>query len=141
MKAVQLQCVLLAFLLSFPEQATAQQDVCPPWFTPDNRSSTGCSCRHVGSEVYCGSDIPLLHFGFCMTYNSTCKTTEFGPCPYVGHYNFTTPFWYLQLPSNVSLLNKFMCGPLNQEGPLCGKCKHGYGIALYSYTLECSKCW
>ena len=34
-----------------------------------------------------------------------------------------------------------MCGPLNREGPLCGKCKDGYGIALYSYTLECSKCW
>ena len=48
---------------------------------------------------------------------------------------------YLQLPSNVSLLNEFMCGPLNREGPLCEKCKDGYGIALYSYTLECSKCW
>ena len=45
------------------------------------------------------------------------------------------------MPSNVSLLNKFMCGPLNREGELCGKCKDGYGIALYSYTLKCSKCW
>ena len=34
-----------------------------------------------------------------------------------------------------------MCGPLNREGTLCGKCEDGYGIALYSYTLECSKCW
>ena len=34
-----------------------------------------------------------------------------------------------------------MCGPLNREGPLCGRCKDGYGIALYSYTLQCSKCW
>ena len=34
-----------------------------------------------------------------------------------------------------------MCGPLNREGPLCGKCKDGYGIALYSHTLKCSKCW
>ena len=34
-----------------------------------------------------------------------------------------------------------MCGPLNREGELCGRCKDGYGIALYSYTLECSKCW
>ena len=34
-----------------------------------------------------------------------------------------------------------MCGPLNREGALCEKCKDGYGIALYSYTLECSKCW
>ena len=34
-----------------------------------------------------------------------------------------------------------MCGPLNREGALCGRCKDGYGIALYSYTLQCSKCW
>ena len=47
----------------------------------------------------------------------------------------------MQLPSNVSLLNEFMCGPLNREGTLCGKCKDAYGTALYSYTLKCSKCW
>ena len=41
----------------------------------------------------------------------------------------------------MSLLNEFMCGPLNRESTLCEKCKDGYGIALYSYTLECSKCW
>ena len=35
----------------------------------------------------------------------------------------------------------FMCGPLNREGRLCGKCKDGYVTAIYSYTLECSKCW
>ena len=34
-----------------------------------------------------------------------------------------------------------MCGPLNRDGELCGRCKDGYGIALYSYTLKCSKCW
>ena len=29
-----------------------------------------------------------------------------------------------------------MCGPLNREGPLCEKCKDGYGIALYSYKED-----
>ena len=61
-----------------------------------------------------------------------------------GHYNTTTYTvcdFYIQLLSNVSSLNEFMCGLLNREGPLCGKCKDGYDIALYSYTLECSKCW
>ena len=79
-----------------------------------------------------------------MTYNNTTGATEFGACPYIGHYNKTTyvdDLTCIQLPSNVSLLNEFMCGPLNREGELCGKCKIGYGIALYSYTLECSKCW
>ena len=35
----------------------------------------------------------------------------------------------------------FILKTLNREGTLCGKCKDGYGIVLYSYTLECSKCW
>ena len=69
--------------------------------------------------------------------------TAYGACPYIAHYSNTTARYsfYIQLPSNVSRLNEYMCGPLNREGPLCGKCKGGYGAALYSYTLECSKCW
>ena len=136
--------LLLILLCSFTEQTTAQRDVCPSWFVPDNKSSTGCSCHSSYTEVTCGIDFPLLHLGYCMTYNSTTGITEYGPCPYIAHYNITTSVdrvFYIQLPSNVSLLNEFMCGPLNREGELCGKCKDGYGIALYSYTLECSKCW
>ena len=143
MKVIQL--FWLIFLVSFTEQTrpTVQQDGCPPWFVPDNRSTTGCSCKSSFPAVKCGPDSPLLHFGNCMTYNSKTEVTEFGSCPYIAHYNTTTVdhVFYIQLPSNVSSLNEFMCGPLNREGPLCGMCKHGYGIALYSYTLECSKCW
>ena len=65
-------------------------------------------------------------------------------CPYIAHYSNTTHVdyvSYIQLPTNVSLVNEFMCGPLNREGSLCEKCQDGYGIALYSYTLEYSKCW
>ena len=136
---------LLILQLSFMnlEQITAQQDACPPWFVPDNRSSAGCSCRKSYDEVVCGSHSALLQLGFCMTYNSKTETAEYGPCPYIAHYKTVTKdyIFYIQLPQNASLLNEFMCGPLNREGELCGKCKDGYGIALYSYTLECSKCW
>ena len=134
---------LFIFLITLTEQSTAQQDICPPWFIADNRSSTGCSCHSLYPNVLCGSDYPLLHLGNCMTYNSETKVTAVGPCPYIAHYNTTSVdyLFYIQLPSNVSLLKQSMCGPLNREGPLCGKCEDGYGIALYSYTLECSKCW
>ena len=134
----------LIFLLSFTEQTTAQQDDCPPWFIPDNTSITGCSCHHTYSDAkfYHGPDYLNLHFGYCMTYNDTTGATAYGACPYIAHYSNTTAHYsfYIQLPSNVSRLNEYMCGPLNREGPLCGKCKNGYGTALYSYTLECSKC-
>ena len=130
---------VLIFLFSFTEQTIAQRDDCPPWFIPDNTSCTGCSCHQENAKVYCGRDFPLLHFGFCMTYNNTTGVTAYGACPYIAHYSNIVD--YIQLPSNVSLLNEYMCGLLNREGPLCGKCKGGYGAALYSYTLECSKCW
>ena len=137
MKATEL--FLLILLFSFTEQTTT----CPPWFIPDNTSSTGCSCHDSGTAVKCSSEFPLLYFGYCMTYNTSTETTEFGPCPYITHYNTTIvdDVIHIQLLSNVSSLNEFMCGPLNRVGTLCGKCKDGYGIALYSYTLECSKCW
>ena len=130
----------LFILLSTLAAATA---VCPPWFIPDNRSSTGCSCQGSPTAAKCGENSPLLHFGYCATYDSTSEKTNHGPCPYIAHYNTTAidDVFYIQLPENASLLNEFMCGPLNREGTLCGKCKDGYGIALYSYTLECSKCW
>ena len=133
---------LLLLLLNFTEHATAR-NVCPPWFIPDSTSSTGCSCSSSTPEVKCGKHSSLMHFGICMTYDSAIEMTEFGRCPYIAHYNTTLDDrdLYIQLPDNVSLLNEFMCGPLNREGTLCGKCKDGYGIALYSYTLECSKCW
>ena len=143
MKAI-LSSFLVILLSSFTEQTTTRRDICPPWFIPDNSSRTGCSCSDSYQAVVCGSDFPLLQFGYCMTYNSTTGATEYGPCPYIGHYNSTKlvhRVWYIKLPNNVSLLNEFMCGPLKREGLLCGKCKDGYGIALYSYTLECSKCW
>ena len=139
-----LSTFLLFTLFSFTEQTTAQRDVCPTWFIPDNRSCTGCSCYDSYREVKCNVNVTLLYPGYCMTYNSTIESTEYGPCPYIGHYNTTIilhGFFYVQLPNNVSLLKEFMCGTLNREGSLCGKCIEGYGTALYSYTLECSKCW
>ena len=103
-----------------------------------------------------------------MTYSNTTGVTAYGACPYIAHYSNIVDYFfyiqlpsnvymcgllnqegplcgkckggYIQLPSNVSLLNEYMCGPLNREGPLCRKCKDDYGTALYSYTLECSKC-
>ena len=123
---------------------TAQKEVCPPWSIPDNRSSTGCSCYHAHAatdlDVNCNSNSTSLNFGYCMTYNSSAGLNEFGKCPYIAHY-ITDDDYSILLPDNVSKLNEFMCGPLNREGTLCGRCKDGYGIALYSYTLECRKCW
>ena len=42
-----------------------------------------CSC-HINlynTELKCGSDFPLLHFGLCMIYDNATGATEYGPCP------------------------------------------------------------
>ena len=85
------------------EQTVAQQGVCPLWFYPDK---AGCSCSDFHA-IICGSDFPLLHLGYCMTYNESTETTEFGPCPYITQYNNITKVedvFYIQLPGNASLL-------------------------------------
>jgi len=134
--------ISLLFLLNLVVQCSSKQDDCPPCSILDNSSTTGCSCsKHKSDDnVKCGSDFTLLHFGYCMIYNSTNGNTEYGKCTYIADYT-TKDYSYIQLPRNVSQLNEFMCGPLNREGILCGRCKPGYGTVFYSYTLECKRCW
>ena len=143
MKPICSYLLVLLIILMVTVQSATQQNICPPWFIPDNSSSTGCSCHHsFGKEVKCSVDFTLLQFGFCMTYNSTTENAEYGPCPYITHYNATSlDNMFLKLPVNVTLLNDFMCGPLHGEGAFCRTCKDGYSTAIYSYTLECRKCW
>ena len=132
---------LLIVMFTLLVQCSAKQDDCPPWSIPDNTSNTGCSCGGTyDDEVKCSPEQTLLHFGYCMTYDNAIETTEYAKCPYVAHYT-TAEQIYIRLPQNVSLLNDFMCRPLNREGTLCGKCKPEYGTALYSYTMQCKRCW
>ena len=46
-----------------------------------NRSSTGCSCYNTAA-VRCGSHLPYLQFGYCMTYDNATWATEYGLCLY-----------------------------------------------------------
>ena len=77
---------------SFIEQTIAQREVCPSSIIADNASSTGCFSDTV---VCCGEEVTLLHFGNCMTYNTTSDTIEPWPCPYIGHYNTVNDNLYM----------------------------------------------
>ena len=133
---------LLILLFTFTEQTTGwHQDVCPP---DSSFGGHGCICFKT-SPAPIRECFPLMYFGYCVTYNNAIEAEEYGPCPYITRYDRTyhtgQRVFYVWLPENMSMLNEFMCGPLNREGTLCGKCKDGYGTELYSYTLKCSKCW
>ena len=49
-------------------------------------------------------------------------------CKFFNERN-TSP-GYVLLPSNLSRLNEYMCGPMNRKGYLCGECAQGYGLAV-----------
>ena len=137
-------CLAELFLfVIFLARTTADQDDCPPWFFSNAENGTGCVCSNALSrKVKCSRDTALLRIGNCMTYNQATEDTEIGLCPYISnHFNPKRDNYYLPLPNHTSNLTTFMCGSLHRTGQLCGECEDGFGPALYSYTLECKKCW
>ena len=70
-----------------------------------------------------------------------------GWCPYyprqlpAGNY-CTAPLKVHQktVSKSYSAGEFFFCGNCNREGPLCSKCKPGYGPAVYAFSLMCVKC-
>ena len=133
----------LLLSVSFLALTVATQDDCHPWSFPDAGNSTRCVCSSVEADaVKCSEGTTLLSTSHCMTYSSTTGDTEVGPCPYVSqHINLSSDVSFFRLPNHTSNLNSFMCGSLHRTGRLCGECEDGFGPAIYSYTLECKKCW
>ena len=52
----------------------------------------------------------------------------------------TTDNNYIILPSNVSDLNDYMCGPMNRKGLMCSRCADGFGLAVFSIGQTCTNC-
>ena len=137
-------CLAELFLfVIFLARTTADQDDCPPWSFSDTGNGTGCVCSSLcASKVKCSKDTTLLRIGNCMTYSRVTEDTEIGQCPYISQqFNPKRDNFYLPLPNHTSNLTRFMCGSLHRQGLLCGECEDNFGPALYSYTLECKKCW
>ena len=44
---------------------------------------------------------------------------------------------YLELPTNISHLNDFMCDPQNRKGLLCRDCLDGFGHAVFITGYAC----
>ena len=115
---------------------------CPTWFFPDPSLNGTCRCGdNVHGIVECNDSTnkTFIRSCHCMTYN---KST--GPVVGACFYNLLRPTrthtLYALVPSNTAKLNNFMCGHLNREGQLCGKCKGNYTIPAYSYEMKCVQC-
>ncbi len=115
--------------------------VCPTWLraVPAENNSYTCVCGEVlqiSDLIDCTEQPPHVElnviYPVCVHYITECNITVAGACPYSVRSRNTTDF-FLALPTNVSQLNDYMCGPLNRKGLLCRQCMDGYSPSVLSY--------
>ena len=119
-----------------------QDDQCPPWFFYNATTKT-CECYSSPSTdhiIKCTKKEALLKLGYCMTYEEGSGFSV-GLCDNVEVDSLkTTKDNYIRLPSNVSDLNDYMCGPMNRKGPMCSQCTDDFGLAVFSVGQTCTNC-
>lgn len=128
--------------LDRPTETQLQSAECPVWFEKDSGSEK-CHCfQYYAARCFDGK--AYLFSGYCATYDEATDIVHMSFCPYNGFsYSQQDTNWYLELPENISILNDYMCGPLNRDGKVCSRCKEGYGHSPTSVGFdyfECSKC-
>jgi hypothetical protein len=120
------------------QNGTEERSPCPPWYY---WSEGSCRKGRTGLETVTfqrKTGQPWLEKFYCMTTDEN-ETSKIGGClTSVFRQSFSrtsTP-----LPCNISKLNEYMCGGLNREGQLCGRCVKGFAPPVYSYSLRCVNC-
>ena len=97
------------------------------------------SCFKDGNSSKVG-----VFYRFCMTLNNEKTDVVVGACPYNsggGRYNsYESVKSYRSLPSNVTELDRAMCGLTGRTGQLCGQCMEGHSPPVYSYYPQCVNC-
>ena len=115
---------------------------CPPWFFYDSATHQ-CKCYNnvlTDEDIHCTQSGVLVGFGHCMTYDKNVGTF-FAKCFYfqLPDGNVTASGFF-SLPSNVSELNDYMCGPMNRKGLVCSECIDGFGPSVTSFGYKCVNC-
>ena len=120
------------------QTGTKERSPCPPWYhwSEGNCTKGRNVLKAVTFQRKTGQ--PWLEKFYCMTTDEN-ETNKIGGClTSFFHQSFSrssTP-----LPCNISKLNEYMCGGLNREGQLCGRCVKGFAPPVYSYSLRCVNC-
>ena len=93
------------------------------------------------SQITCSKSKPLLSFGYCATYDEETRLLHIANCPYypLSDYNVAAPR-YIELPTNLSQLNEYICGPMNRKDVLCSECADGFGPLVTSFKYKCANC-
>ena len=153
-----LQCMLTnAYYTEFPPLKVIQHSLlgsdiqnfsrysshneCPLWFNYSSATNK-CNC-HFTPITNCDDGKACVNSDQILTYNSRQELLSSMTIRhrYLGGYN-TTKHGYVALPSDISELNPYMCGPLNRISYMCSDCKSGYGPPAFftSCTNVCHLC-
>ena len=117
---------------------------CPLWYT---FNTTSHKCQHFfyyGAKFF--DNHTYLYEGFCASHDNTTGLISFSPCPYFQSDSLDElerdSVWYTKLPTNISTLNAYICGPMNRKGRVCSECEPGYGPSITSvgFQIQCAKC-
>ena len=114
------------------------------WFC-FNATTIAYSCNQaaVSGRVTCTEHGPTIGIGICATYDENTRVLSISRCynqAGVSDYNMSTISWNIQLPTVLSELNDYMCGPLNRKGLVCSECADGFGPSVTSFGHRCANC-
>ena len=125
--------------------SVAYGEPCPTWLHPsgDGECLCGVTLRIV---VVCNNETQQVGVlsSYCLTSNGDgSNASVVGWClaawnhgerllSVVGHYH--------KVFGNLSEQEEQICGYLNRQGRLCGKCKPNHFISAYSYDMKCYPC-
>ncbi len=118
----------------------SQDETCPPWYLPTNiNGSRYCACGNTYDNIVtCESGVANLLSCYCMTYDH--NTAVIGQCMTGCIIATKDNSLYIRVPGTVEELENEMCYRNHREGQLCGQCKKGYAVPIYSYSLTCVDC-
>ena len=101
------------------------------------------SCGNIPNNgMICRNGHVYIRGCYCATYNEQSNSIEFGQCLYNCQKKDSADIdvGYSRLPQNISELNSWMCGSLNRDSTLCGRCANTYYPMAFSYNISCVKC-
>ena len=150
---LRMNCLTVLLIIVKIVSGKNQTDLstCPTWYSIGLNGSTvtkECTCKDIEGLVTCVRDVQQVRLseGVCMTFNDTTEETEVGKCPYAifdrryAKLQTNGTNGYIDLPKNVSELNKFMCESWGRKGYLCSDCKDRYGLTIANSFINCVKC-
>ena len=144
MRLISVFFIVIFIVCTKQDSYQNDQSQCPPWFFYNATTKT-CECYSSPSTnkiIKCTKKEALLKLGYCMTYEEE-DGFYVGLCDNVklkSNSLNTTEDNYIRLPSNVSDLNDYMCGPMNRKGLVCSQCVDGFGLAVFSIGHTCTNC-